>query len=136
MERAYTHRSLIQKLGIKSGQKVLLIHVPYNYHLPLGELPDDLLLEEEAKGIYDFIHVFTTSQADLKEQYIVLKKHLSTTSMLWVSWPKGHCTIATDLNENIVREVGLTNGLVDVKVCSIDEDWSGLKFVYRLKDRK
>jgi hypothetical protein len=65
-----------------------------------------------------------------------LKQALATNGMLWVSWPKGSSGVETDLNENVVREVGLKNGLVDLKVCAVDETWSGLKFVYRRKDRE
>jgi hypothetical protein len=71
----------------------------------------------------------------LNEQFPRLKEALSPSGMLWVSWPKASSGVPTDLSENVVREIGLANGLVDVKVCAVDEVWSGLKFVYRIKDR-
>ena len=83
----------------------------------------------------DFIHVFSTSQSELRRSFPSLKKRLEKNGLIWVSWPKGASKIETDLDGNHVREIGLKNGLVDVKVCAVDDDWSGLKFVYRLKDR-
>jgi hypothetical protein len=71
----------------------------------------------------------------LNEAFPKLKKSLDLAGTLWISWPKGASKVKTDLNENVVREIGLSNGLVDVKVCAVDEVWSGLKFMYRLKDR-
>jgi hypothetical protein len=79
------------------------------------------------------IHYYTDSKSDLEKQFPALKKLLAADGTLWISWPKGK---TTDLNGNIVRDIGLKNGLVDVKVIAVDEIWSGLKFVYRLKDRK
>lgn len=90
------------------------------------------------RGALDFIHFFTTSRAEFESKFVSLKSHLAKDGMLWVSWPKGgaKAAIPTDMNENIVREVALANGLVDVKVAAIDETWSGLKLMYRRKDRR
>jgi hypothetical protein len=87
-------------------------------------------------GPLDFIQFFTTARVDLEAQFTILKQSLTPTGMLWVSWPKKASKLKTDLDENIIREIGLAHGLVDVKVCAVDEQWSGLKFIYRLKDRK
>jgi len=84
---------------------------------------------------YDFIQVFVRGKQELESIFPLAARMLTPNGSLWVSWPKGKSKIPTDLNENIVREVGLSLGLVDVKVVAVDEDWSGLKFVYRLKDR-
>lgn len=91
---------------------------------------------DKLEGLLDFIQFFTKESAELEKQFRALKKSLSPDGMLWVSWPKGAAKVKTDLNENIVREIGLDHQLVDVKVCAIDEIWSGLKFVFRVKDRK
>jgi hypothetical protein len=88
------------------------------------------------KGPLDFIQFFSSRRSHLDEQFPKLKASLSPSGMLWVSWPKGSSGVPTDLTENVVRDIGLTNGLVDVKVCAVDETWSGLKFVFRLKDRR
>src|SRR5205807_793877 len=86
---------------------------------------------------WDFIQYFSKSQEDLKEKFPLLKKALLKNGMLWISWPKGaYCNfVGSDLNENIIRDIGLENGLVDIKVIAVGEEWSGLKFVFRLKDR-
>jgi hypothetical protein len=137
METAgYSKKPLVDKLGIKPGYRIEVINPPTDYVKLLGALPDDVALNEAASGALDFIHIFTTRREELEERFSRLKQRLAQTGMLWVSWPKGASKISTDLNENIIREIGLANGLVDVKVCAVDQNWSGLKFVYRLKDRK
>jgi hypothetical protein len=83
----------------------------------------------------DFVHLFSTSRRDLAGAFPKLKKALKSDGMAWISWPKKSSGVNTDLDENIVRALGLKSGLVDVKVCAVDEVWSGLKFVFRLKDR-
>ena len=86
-------------------------------------------------GQLDMVHTFETSRTALEGRFPELKKSLAGNGMLWVSWPKRAAKIKTDLDENTIREIGLRNGLVDVKVCAVDETWSGLKFVYRVEDR-
>ena len=137
MTAGYSKTPLIDKLGIKPGQRVKFVNAPANYARLIGPLPDDVKVAgPAARGPLDFIHLFTTRTADLVKRTATLKKQLAMDGTLWVSWPKGGSSIATDLKENIVRETGLKAGLVDVKICAVDEKWSGLKFVYRLKDRK
>ena len=87
------------------------------------------------RGTLDFIHLFVTRSSDLDRRIPGLIAHLASDGMLWISWPKGGSSIETDLNGNLVRRRGLAARLVDIKVCAVDEDWSGLKFVYRRKDR-
>jgi hypothetical protein len=87
------------------------------------------------RGIHPFIHCFATAQRTLAAQFPLLERALAPAGTLWISWPKGASGAATDLTENVVREMGLASGLVDVKVCAVDATWSGLKFVRRLKDR-
>ena len=87
------------------------------------------------RGEKDYIHLFATRVRDLERRLPTLKRHLSKTGLAWISWPKKASGVPTDLDGNVVRRLGLGTGLVDVKVCAVDADWSGLKFVYRLKDR-
>ncbi|MFQ5603128.1 MAG: DUF3052 domain-containing protein [bacterium] len=131
----YSKRTLVEKLGIKSGFKVKFIAAPENYLETLGELPERVVLVEQSHAAIDFLQIFVKSCSDLELRFPQLKKALATNGMMWVSWPKKASKIETDLNENIVREIGLKNNLVDIKVCAVDEIWSGLKFVYRKKDR-
>lgn len=131
----YSSRTLVDKLGIKTGQRVALLNAPADYGALLGPLPTGVM---EAQGLttgLDFVHFFTTSRAELLATFPDLKAAIATNGMIWVSWPKKAAKVATDLDENIVREIGLTIGLVDVKVAAIDLVWSGLKFVYRKVDR-
>ena len=129
----YSKRSLRDKLGLKEGASVALLGAPDSFvaEVNLKSKWDSRLLRET----YDYIHVFTASREDLAAKFPSLKAHLATDGLLWISWPKKAAKVKTDLDENVIRDMGLAAGLVDVKVCAIDETWSGLKFVYRLKDR-
>ena len=130
----YSSTPLVKKLGIKEGMSVWFVDAPDNYQELLGDLPKHT--SKEAKDNVDFIHFFTRSRETLSEEFEGLKKRLKPTGMLWISWPKSSCSFAnSNLTEHVVRAIGLENGLVDVKVAAIDENWSGLKFVYRVKDR-
>ena len=135
MPAGYSKKSLVEKLGIKEGSKVAILNPPKNYSATLGPLPNNVALASKLPARADFIHFFTRERRDLEGAFANLKRALAPDGMLWISWPKGASKIAADLNENIVREIGLAHGLVDIKVCAVDETWSGLKFVYRLKDR-
>jgi len=136
MPAGYSTTPLVKKLGIKQGFKVHFANPPDNLQSLLGELPEKTTTIVELNGLVDYIHLFTKSKDELQTQFPILKTALAQNGLLWISWPKKASKVTTDLNENIVRGVGLQNGLVDVKVCAVDEIWSGLKFVYRLKDRK
>jgi hypothetical protein len=135
MMAGYSKRSLVEKLGIKSGQKIYIGNPPRNYHETLGALPEKVVLANALQGTCDFIQFFSKEKSEVESTFPQLKKNLAVNGALWVSWPRGASGIKTDLNENMVREIGLKNGLVDVKVCAVDDVWSGLKFVFRLKDR-
>jgi len=132
----YSTRTLADKLGLKEGKSNSIINSP----LPLEKLFATPLSRYKIKntlsGKNNFLHFFTTTKADLEKKFPELKNSLEPDGQLWISWPKGSSKIPTDLNENIIREVGLQNGLVDVKVAAIDDHWSALKFVFRLKDRE
>lgn len=132
----YSQRSLVDKLGIKEGHRVAVFGAPPDYFSTLGKLLPQVKLGAKLQGEKDFLHCFATSHRELERRFPALKECLAQDGVLWISWPKGSSGVATDLSENIIREIGLSNGLVDVKVCAVDETWSGLKFVYRVKDRK
>lgn len=132
----YSKRSLVARLDIKRGYNIYLVNPPENYNDTLGQLPDDVSIMAQVTQKVNFIQLFTQSHRELEAEFPRLKAVMAIDGMLWISWPKKAAKVETDLDENIVREVGLANGLVDVKVCAVDEIWSGLKFVYRLKDRE
>lgn len=127
---------LLKKLGIKPGHRACFLQAPAHYRELLGELPVDTEVEESLAPGLDFIHYFTTDRGQLAVEFPDLKKNLDLDGMLWVSWPKKTSKIASDLNFNAVQDLGLLNGLVDCKVCAVDDDWSAVKFMYRVADRK
>jgi hypothetical protein len=131
----YTDKPLADKLGIKTGHKVALIKAPAGYDRLVGQWPVGVSVSRTLKGKYDFLHYFVKSRTVLEAVLPNLASHMEPTGMLWISWPKGTSGIATDLNENAVRKIGLAQRLVDVKVAAIDDTWSGLKFVYPVRDR-
>lgn len=131
----YSKRSLVDKLGIKPGHRVAILNAPRGYESALGALPEGATRVASLRSPLELIQYFTVERRELEGAFAKLKAALKDSGALWVSWPKGASKVATDLNENVVREVGLRHGLVDVKVCAVDETWSGLKFVVRRKDR-
>jgi hypothetical protein len=133
----YSGTPLIKKLGLKPGQRACFLNAPEDFPKILGSLPMGIELIQRLPKTrsLDFIHYFTKERTKLEKSFPQLKAALNWDGILWISWPKGSSKVPTDLNENIVREIGLDAGLVDVKVAAIDETWSGLKFVYRVKDR-
>ncbi len=131
----YSGTPLVQKIGIKPGHRVVLRNHPPTFLKALGKLPEGVQPSERLSGQAAVVFYFTDKRAELERDFSLLSKTLLPDGMLWIGWPKKASGRPTDLNENIVREVGLKSGLVDVKVCAIDDVWSGLKFVVRLKDR-
>lgn len=131
----YSGTPLIKKLGIKDNFDVAFVNAPENFVAQL-DLPAMVRVKRIAQGkALDFIQVFVTSQTALTTAFDQYPPKLKANGMFWISWPKKSSGLQTDLNENVVRHIGLAAGLVDVKVCAVDDVWSGLKFVYRLKDR-
>lgn len=132
----YSGTPLGKKLGIKPDTLAFISGMPDSVK---KELKADLSKVKVMKGIgesnVDFIHAFASSTSDLKKGIWTWKKGLAKTGALWISWPKKTSSIASDLTGDIVREVGLAAGLVDIKVCAVNDDWSGLKFVFRKSDR-
>ena len=135
MPAGYSKTPLVKKLGIKPGFKLFFANPPDNLQTLLGKLPENVTLLKQLIGPVDYIQLFTKSNEELQTQFPILKGALATNGLFWISWPKKAAKVATDLDGNVVRDIGLRNGLVDVKVCAVDEIWSGLKFVYRLEDR-
>jgi hypothetical protein len=141
----YSGTPLPKKLGIKPGFRVRLVSAPGEVQKQLREALANctMVRDGEHKGnadgldrnALDFAMLFTKSQAELEREFRRLAKLLQPAGMLWVSWPKKSSGVASDLDDNRVREIGLAAGLVDVKVCAVTEIWSGLKFVRRVKDR-
>lgn len=129
-------KPLAEKLGLHPGDRLALLNPPQEYLQALGDWWTQVELHTDLEGPLDFIHFFSRQQAELASAFPRLKQALAYDGLLWISWPKKSSGLATDLNENRIREMGLAHGLVDVKVAAIDERWSGLKFVYRLKDRR
>lgn len=131
----YSSNPLSKKLGLKGGQCIKLIHAPTNYPALIGEVFDGLTQSNNATSELDFIHLFTNSLAELEDLLPKLMMQIKKSGTIWVSWYKGSAKKPTELTENIIRETALGTGLVDVKVCAINELWSGLKLVFRLSDR-
>ena len=130
----YSGTPLIKKLGIKSGFNLALLNFPSNFS---GEftLPPDVTLDPDGVEPLDFAMLFVKREKDLQESFPKYAALLKPGGMLWVSWPKKSSGVQTDLLFTNVQAIGLASGLVDVKVCAVDDVWSGLKFVFRLKDR-
>ena len=133
---AYSKTPLAKKLGIKSGFKVKLINAPVHYFDLFEDLPKDLLINTKTKHGKNFIHFFVKDVQEFTTRLPSLIGELDPNGMIWVSWPKKSSGVVTDMGEQMIRDFALANGLVDIKVCAIDEVWSGLKLVIPLKDRK
>ena len=129
----YSGTPLIRKLGIKSGARLQLVGAPDDFERTLGGLPAGT--RPLSRGTLDFAMLFVRTAAELRRNFPRLRDRLETNGMLWVAWPKKAAKVGTDLSEGVVRQFGLEAGLVDVKICAVDETWSGLKFVRRLRDR-
>ena len=131
----YSGTPLAKKLGIKEGFKITVLHAPdYYFHL-FAELPA-VQAVNDAHTKKDFIHYFTTAAEQLAKDMSLLKEQLEPCGALWISWPKKAAKVPTDVTEDVIRTLALQNGLVDVKVCAVDEVWSGLKLVISVKQRK
>ena len=131
----YSGTPLTKKLGIKEGSRIVFARAPKGFQQEVGELPPRVRFVTRAGNPIDIILLFAKSHSVLKKDFVRMAKRLSPNGMLWVAWPKKSSGVPTDLSFNNVQRVGLEAGLVDVKICAVNEVWSGLKFVYRLKDR-
>lgn len=132
----YSKTPLINKLGIKPDHAIFVLNAPVDYWNTLGALPESAVVHSDIKNVqFDFIHLFYKEIEELETDIPKFKSALKKNGMLWVSWPKKSSKVATTLSDSLVRNIGLHTGLVDTKKCAIDDVWSGLKFVFRLKDR-
>lgn len=136
MAAGYSGTPLVKKLGIKEGFRIGLVDAPKGFRRELVDLPGAVTIftERPAKPL-DLILLFVKSEATLRKQLPKLMRKLTMNGMLWVAWPKKSSGVSTDLAFDNVQRCGLSAGLVDVKICAVNDIWSGLKFVYRLKDR-
>jgi len=136
MTAGYSGAPLPRKLGIKPGHRVLLLGAPDGFEeQTLGELPEGVQVARRATGTADVIVAFHLRRAELARRMPALRARMEPAAGLWIAWPKRAAKVETDLTEDVVRELALANTLVDNKVCAIDETWSGLRLVIRLRDR-
>ena len=132
----YSGTPLVKKIGIKENHRVLLISPPTGFSKTLGKLPAGAKVLKHAEAPVHVVVSFAKSRTDVSAHFAETVSHLDPAGMIWISWPKKASGVATELDGNIVREIGLAMGLVDIKVCAIDDVWSGLKFVIRKENRR
>ena len=132
----YSGTPLPQKLGIKPGLTVVAINPPANYRRLLGQIPDSVTFSERLKSGSSFVHLFTSRRSEMQKKMSILRDKISDNGAIWVSWPKKSSGISTDVTEDVIREIALPFGFVDIKVCAVDETWSGLKLMIRRENRK
>jgi hypothetical protein len=131
----YSGAPLPKKLGIREGDRVALLDAPDGFERTLGELPDGVATRTSARGSVDVVVFFSASRSALERRFASLARAIFPDGGLWIAWPKRASGLETDLTEDVVREIALEVGLVDNKVCAIDDTWSGLRLVYRVADR-
>ncbi len=134
----YSGTPLPKKLGVKESSLITIIDPPMDFEKTLGELPTGAQLRTgmRSKGPFDVIVLFAKRERDLRKRLDAARSRLAESGGLWIAWPKKSSGVETDLSDGVVREIGLATGLVDNKVCAIDETWSGLRFVVRVRDRR
>lgn len=131
MSTGYSGTPLAKKLGIKSGDTLLLVSAPEDYAKLVQPLPEAVRFVSRSSESVDVVHIFTAKKAELQKALAALRKKLKPTATVWVSWPKKSAKVPTDITENTVRELALPLGFVDIKVCAVTDIWSGLKLVIR-----
>jgi len=127
----YSGTPLAKKLGFKEGSRVFVFDAPGGHKKLLEPLPSEVIFQNEAGKTTDIVHRFVTQASELKKQLTTLRKKLKPDAAVWVSWPKKSSKVATDITEDTIRALALPMGFVDIKVCAVDEVWSGLKLVVR-----
>lgn len=135
MTAGYSGTPLAKKLGFKPGQRLAVVGAPANYRKLVTPLPDGVEIGGKVGKATDVVHFFTASKADLAKSLAAWLKVLGPEAPIWVSWPKKAARVPTDVTEDTIRAVALPMGLVDIKVCAVDETWSGLKLVMRTELR-
>jgi hypothetical protein len=132
MTVGYSGTPLPKKLGIKPGMSIAVLNAPANVHALLGDLSDRVVISRRLRGHRDVVLIFVSRQVEFATRVSALTKAIAPAGMIWVAWPKRASKIETDMTEDVIREIVLpSSGLVDVKVCAIDNVWSGLKLVIR-----
>jgi hypothetical protein len=131
----YSATPLAKKLGIREGDDVAFPNAPDDFREVLGDLPDGVRVKARATGPLDVIVLFVTRRAELERRFERLEAAMTPAAGFWVAWPKRASGVETNMTEDVAREIALDRGLVDNKVCAIDETWSGLRLVRRLRDR-
>jgi hypothetical protein len=132
----YSGTPLAAKLGIKSKMIVRVVNAPADYAAHVDPLPDGVVISSKDAKDFDLVHIFTKSRSELLELLITYQEKIKQNGVIWVSWPKKASGISSEVSEDTVREVALPLGLVDIKVCAVDDIWSGLKLVIRKVNRK
>ncbi len=132
----YSGTPLPQKLGIKPGTIVVVIDAPDNYRKLLGQIPSGVNFATRPVGNTKFIHLFVKERRALQTQLQTLRQKIAEDAAVWVSWPKKSSGVPTDVTEDVIRAVALPLGFVDIKVCAVDDTWSGLKLMIRRENRK
>jgi hypothetical protein len=131
----YSGTPLVRKLGIKEGHRLAFPGAPQGFPALLGELPAGAEVRERVRGPLDVIVFFTRSSSELRRRLPALRRAMDPDAGLWIAWPKRASGVETDMTEDVARDLGYANTLVDNKVCAIDETWSGLRLVIRVRDR-
>lgn len=131
----YSGTPLAKKLGLKNGLRIKLINTPDYYFSLFTDFPNEIYALTDGETKKDFIHYFAKTTTALQKDIDPLILEMEHNGMIWISWPKKSSKVETDLSGSIIRKIGLKSGLVDIKVCAVDEIWSGLKFVIPLKNR-
>jgi len=132
----YSGTALEKKLGIKENSSIRLINAPENYFDLFKEWPENVKISDDPRIKKNLIHFFTKEFSEYYSLLPLLKKEIEQNGMIWVSWPKKTSNISSDVSEDLIRNYALETGMVDIKVCAVDEDWSALKLVIPLKHRK
>ncbi len=135
MPAGYSGTPLAKKLGIKPGFRVLTVGAPPNYRALLAPVPEGVSISPKARSVVDLCHLFARNRRELAHHLPACRGQIRENGMIWVSWPKKSSGVASDLTEDVVRELAFPLHLVDIKVCAVDETWSGLKLVIRLEHR-
>ena len=132
----YSGTPLAKKLGIKDGSRMFLLNAPENYLHLVAPLPAGVQVAPQITSHTDIVHIFSTKKEKLSQALRTCLKRMRPDGMIWVSWPKKSSKVPTDITEDTIREVALPLGLVDIKVCAVDDVWSGLELVIRKENRK
>lgn len=132
----YSGTPLAQKLGIKPGMIVVAIDAPENYRKLLEPIPSGVNFATRPVGNTKLVHLFATRRSELARQLSILRGKIAQDAAVWISWPKKSSGVVTDITEDVIRAVALPLGFVDIKVCAVDETWSGLKLMIRRENRK